>query len=244
MIDKRVYPFSVEPQNVDFTLHATAASICTAMLNTAGVDAHLHGFGVDTLTQDNMSWVLSRMAVEIEALPPQYTSYNVSTWVNEAGRMLTTRNFEATAADGTCYARGVTQWCLIDFTNRRPVALDVIEQMQACMTAAPSPCAAPRKLRPVEATRTVQHRVAYSDIDFNRHMNTMRYVDLMMDMLPIERLADHTPLRLDVHFLHESCFGQVLTVGCRDTATGTLFEICRDDAASACLASVEWRPQK
>ena len=34
------YAYRVEPQEVDFTLRATLASLGSAVLNTAGVDAH------------------------------------------------------------------------------------------------------------------------------------------------------------------------------------------------------------
>ena len=46
-----------------------------SILNTAGIDAHGKGFGVDALNADNHSWVLSRMAVEFDCQPTQYTDY-------------------------------------------------------------------------------------------------------------------------------------------------------------------------
>ena len=87
------YAYRVEPQEVDFTLRATLASLGSAVLNTAGVDAHGKGFGVDALNADNHSWVLSRMALEIDARPRQYTDYTVGTWISDYGRVLSTRNF-------------------------------------------------------------------------------------------------------------------------------------------------------
>ena len=59
----------------------------------------------------------------------------------------------------------------------------------------------------------MEHRVVYSDIDFNRHVNTMRYINMMFDMLPIEQLTAIRPVRLDIHFMHECRYGQTLTVG-------------------------------
>ncbi len=52
-----------------FTLRATIPSLGSAILNTAGIDAHGKGFGVDALNADNHSWVLSRMAVEFDCQP-------------------------------------------------------------------------------------------------------------------------------------------------------------------------------
>lgn len=69
MGEKSHYNYRVEPQDVDFTLRATIPSLGSAILNTAGIDAHGKGFGVDALNADNHSWVLSRMAVEFDCQP-------------------------------------------------------------------------------------------------------------------------------------------------------------------------------
>lgn len=71
---------------------------------------------------------------------------------------------------------------------------------------APSPTEKPRKVRRVEPTLEAEHRVVYSDIDFNSHVNTMRYIAMMFDLLPIERAAQERAVRLDIHFLHEWSF--------------------------------------
>lgn len=56
---------------------------------------------MDALNADNHSWVLSRMAVEFDSQPTQYTDYTIATWINEYGRVLSTRNFTLTDAAGT-----------------------------------------------------------------------------------------------------------------------------------------------
>ena len=73
MAEKSRYDYRVEPQDVDFTLRATISSLGAAILNTAGNDTHGKGFGGDALNADNHTWVLSRMAVELDYRPVQYT---------------------------------------------------------------------------------------------------------------------------------------------------------------------------
>ena len=109
MAEKSRYDYRVEPQDVDFTLRATISSLGAAILNTAGIDAHGKGFGVDALNADNHSWVLSRMAVEFDSRPVQYTDYEVATWISDYGRVLSTRNFTLTdTASGREFGRAVT----------------------------------------------------------------------------------------------------------------------------------------
>lgn len=178
MAEKSHYNYRVEPQDVDFTLRATIPSLGSAILNTAGVDAHGKGFGVDALNADNHSWVLSRMAVEFDSQPTQYTDYTIATWINEYGRVLSTRNFTLTDAAGTEFGRAVTQWAMIDLRSRSALDLSWVGDAHAdAIVDAPSPTDKPRKIREVNPAQTVEHKVVYSDIDFNRHVNTMRYIE-------------------------------------------------------------------
>lgn len=242
MAEKSLYKYRVEPQDVDFTLRATLASLGSSILNTAGVDAYGKGFGVDVLNADNHSWVLSRMAIEIDRRPEQYTDYTVATWISDYGRVLSTRNFTLTDAAGREFGRAVTQWAMIDLTTRSAVDLSWVgRQHDGAVVPVPPPAEKPRKIREVAPTQRMDHRVVYSDIDFNRHVNTMRYIEMMLDMLPVEQLTSEAPVRLDIHFLKECRLGQTLSVGCEQRAHGALFEISGDGTTAAVRACVEWK---
>ena len=83
MAGKTTYRFEVDPQQVDFTLRMTIPALGSEVLNVAGIDAQRKGFGIDVLNRNNFSWVWSRMALEIDDRPEQYTAYRITTWVNE-----------------------------------------------------------------------------------------------------------------------------------------------------------------
>ncbi len=244
MAEKSLYNYRVEPQDVDFTLRAKAVSLISAILNTAGIDAHGKGFGVDALMNaSNTSWVLSRMAVELDSRPAEYRDYTVATWISDYGRLLSTRNFTLTDAEGHEFGRAVTQWAMIDLRSRTAVDLSWVGREHAeAIVDAPSPTERPRKIRSVTPTESLTRRVVYSDIDFNRHVNTIRYIEMMYDLLPVELLTSEAPMRLDIHFLKECRFGQTLTVGCERRPEGGLFEIGNDEGTVAVRAAIEWTP--
>lgn len=242
MAEKTLYNYRVEPQDVDFTRRATLAALSSVILNTAGNDAFGKGFGVNVLNEENHSWVLARMAFEFDRLPIQYTDYTVATWVSDYGRLLTTRNFTFCDANGVEFGRSATQWVVIDLKSRTAVNLQAMDESYAhAVVNIPPPIELPRKIRQVNPTQTVEHRVVYSDIDFNSHVNTMRYLDMMLDMLPIEQLAHEGFVRLDVHFLHECCYGQTLTVGYEQRDNVAFFEISNEEKVVAVKASIEWK---
>lgn len=241
MAEKSSYRFEVDPQQVDFTLRMTVPALGSEVLNVAGVDAQRKGFGIDVLNRDNYSWVLSRMALEIDDRPEQYTPYQITTWVNEYTRLMSTRNFTLHDARGREFGRAVTQWCVIDLTARKAVDLSALARDHAdTLCEAPSPTDKPRKILGIVPQQLSEHRVVYSDIDFNRHVNTMRYINMMFDCLPIESLAEVRPVRLDVHFMQECRYGQLLTIGYEQRDGVSLFEISNGEAV-AVRAALEWR---
>ena len=80
MAEKTKYNFSAAPEKVDFMLHATIESLCADILNVAGTDAKHKGISADVLMQQNRSWVLSRMSVEIDRQPAQYDEMARQRW--------------------------------------------------------------------------------------------------------------------------------------------------------------------
>lgn len=242
MENQTTYRYQVATQNVDFTLRATIDSLGNYVLNTAGIDAQGKGFGVDALAPKNLTWILSKLVLEVDSRPEQFADFDLTTWVNQNSRLVSTRNFTLSDLDGNIFCRALSQWCMLDFVKRVPVSLELINDAYTpYICPEPSPCEPPLRLRSFEADVVVQHKVVYSDIDFNSHMNTMRYIALMVDMLDLELIKSHRPFRLDVHFMNECLYGQMLSVGMKSVDNQTLFEITREDGTVACRAAFTWR---
>lgn len=240
MAEITTYNYRIEPQDVDFTLRASASSIINYMLNVAGLDAHNKGFGVDALQDKSVTWVLSRLAVDIELQPRQYDNVAIDTWVNDFNRLSSTRNFRM-RLDDKHLASGVSQWCMLNMETRQVVDMSLLKDVYTrAMVDQPSPITAPMRLRATEPQATVSRRVVYSDIDFNRHVNTLRYIDLIFDMLPLEAIEQNSGMRLDFNFLAEARYGDILSVGAANDGNVWCFDITSEDRV-LCRARVELR---
>ena len=242
MKNQTTYRYQVATQNVDFTLRASIDSLGNYILNTAGIDAQGKGFGVDALSPKNLTWVLSKLVIEIDSRPEQFSEFDLTTWVNKNTRLVSTRNFSLSDTQGNVFIRSLSQWCMLDLTRRAPVDLNTIENFYApYISEVESPCELPLRLRAIAPEVIMEHKVVYSDIDFNCHMNTMRYIGLMLDMVDIEQLKSNRPMRIDIHFIAECLYGQIIKVGMQSVENQTLFEIIRDDGVVACRGAFSWR---
>lgn len=234
------YKYRVEPQDVDFTLRASVASIISYMLNVAGIDAHNKGFGVDVLQGQSFTWVLSRFAIDISRRPDQYDDITIDTWVNEFNRLSSTRNFRLMRSD-RCLAAAVSQWCMLNMETRQVVDMSLLRDVyERAMVAEESPTSAPQRLRGVDVQKSVERPVVYSDIDFNRHVNTLRYVDMMFDNLPLERIEQNNGMRIDINFIAEARYGDILAIGSISEGDTYSFEIS-SLGKTLCRAKIEFK---
>ena len=241
MAEITTYNYTIQPQDVDFTLRASVTSIISYMLNVAGTDAHSKGFGVAALQGHSFTWVLSRLAVDITTKPAQYEDVAIDTWVNEFNRLSSTRNFRM-HANGMQVAAGVSQWCMLNMESRQVVDMSLLKDVyERAMVDEPSPISAPQRLRAIEPLDTMSRPVVYSDIDFNRHVNTLRYIDLIFDMLPLNVIEQSGGLRIDVNFIAEARYGEVMSVGVVEQEGVYQFEISSDSGKVLCRARLEFR---
>ena len=235
------YSYCVQPREVDLTKKATIIALGDYILHTAGEDADRLGFGVRRMQNSNTTWVLSRMAIEVERFPDEYESYRIGTWVGEINRLMTTRNFIVEDTECRRIAAATTHWAMIDMQTRAP--LDLRENIRYSKALIPleSPIERAARIGRIEGTRTDLHRIRYSDIDFNQHTNSMKYIQWMIDALPLEKLTDRNMQRLDINFIHETRYGQEVAIFHRETDGSDLFEIrLADNDTPVCRASFRW----
>lgn len=248
-MEPRFYTYTVLPQDIDCTSKARFTTLVRALLDTAGEDARVNGFGIQPLAELNMGWVLSRLGVEIDYRPAEHETFTVETWVADYTSLTTDRCFRFLDKDGNCFGRAVSQWCIIDFGARRLAPMSRLAHMtEGTTTDKPFPCAAPNKIKPFEAEPCASRQVKYTDIDFNRHMNTLRYVDMLADELPLEVVSGDRKLRVDLHFVKESVYGDRLNVARVEDVPSEeggepsyRMSIRKDDGTLVILASMAFR---
>lgn len=224
------YSYTVDQQDLDFSQRASATAMVKYLLSAAGLDAVTRGFGVEQINSNNHTWVLSRLAVEFVQMPKMGDRLEIRTWVSDAERLLSTRNFEVSSDSGEVVAQATSRWSMIDLSTRRAVNLSTMEM--ACVDEL-SPIEPPRRIDTTSTLLVAQHRAAYSDIDFNQHVNTLRYIDMMLNAMPIEQLQNIS--RLDIHFMRESKIGELLSI----KRSGSIFEIAHEDGTVSIKAEIK-----
>lgn len=238
---KHSYTYRIEPYQADLTQRLTLMGLSDYLLTTASTDATLGGFGGRELFGGDCGWVILRMAVEVIRLPRQLENITITTWISDVNRLATTRNFEVFDQGGELIAHSSTIWAAIDLQTRKTLTLTdypaYCERVEHDLTPLTS---APQRLTTPELNGRYTHQVLYSYIDGNGHTYSINYLRMALDTLDIKELTTQRRVRLDMNYMHETYYGERLTI-VTDHACDPLFEIQAEDGTPACRIKIEWK---
>ena len=207
------------------TEHANALNIGYARLLT-------HGIG----------WVLSRIKVEMVRYPLINEHYTVTTWIESYNRRFSERCCVMRDAQGLPLAFIHTTWCAIDIKNRTLADLQSLER-DAFPCADAADCVVSRASRIAFSDEAGAERETYTfrycDLDFNRHVNTVRYLDLILNHWPLQHYDARGVKHLDINFSHECYFGETVELVVENVGDVSTCEL-RRGATKAVAARIVW----
>lgn len=216
------YKFVAEPFHVDFTGRLTMGVLGNHLLNCAGFHANDRGFGIASLNEGNYTWVLSRLAIELDEMPYQYEDFSIQTWVENVYRLFTDRNFALINKDGKIigYARSV--WAMISMNTRKPADLLALHSGNIADYVCDEHCPIekPSRIKVASTTPADSIKARYSDIDVNGHVNSIRYIEHILDLFPIEMYKEKRIRRFEMAYVAESYYGDELSYYMDDAGDG------------------------
>jgi len=237
-LKKRTYPYQIRPQQVDFQSRITMTALGSILLTTAGYNADDNGFGVRRLQELNCTWVLSRLAIEMNRTPEQYETIHVETWIKEVGRLESTRNFCIRDEKNEIIGNACTVWAMIDMKTRRAKDLQSLVGIHEFATGEVGLIEKPVKIGTVEGEEYEGFKVKYSDIDINGHVNSTRYIQWISDCFTLDCYRNCTIKRFEINYANEILFDEfVEIVRYEQEPRDFRFEI-RNENKTACRARV------
>ncbi len=216
------------------------------VIETATEHANSLNIGFADLSRKNIGWVLSRLAVEMTRYPAINERYSLTTWIESYNRHFSERSFVMTSdttGEVLGYIRSV--WVAIDMTKRAVADISQFEQEAFPISDRPCPIdriARPPKLSPEAVVEPYTFK--YCDLDLNRHVNTVRYIALILNHWSLSHFDTHTIVRFDICFHHECFFDERVELRVDERPDGlSVCEIARGDER-AVATTIRWRQDK
>ncbi len=212
------YGFLAEPFHCDFQNRLFVGHLGNHMLNAADYHSNDRGYGMHYLNTIGKTWVLSRLSIELDSLPMAYDRFYVETWVEGAMRYFTSRDFKiGSETGGATYGYGRSVWAMIDTETRQPADIMRVGDGRIARYVEPSyPCPMSGTTRvPVSIDDTVLARTIdtrYSDVDVNGHINSVKYIEHVLDLWDLDWYTRHRLRRLDIAYVAEAHQGDRLNL--------------------------------
>ena len=220
------------------------AQLVQQIIEVATDHADMLGVGFKDLEKTGTLWVLSRVAIEMESYPRLMDNYSLSTWIEGYNRHFSERNIEIRHADGHQLGYARTIWVAIDLRTRRPADLSAISYISDTVLDRPCPIARQEKIRPIEPPQIVHdYTFRVSDIDLNRHVNSTRYVELIMNQMDLADFDEYYLHRFEIEYKHEAHYGETVEVDSALTSAGDLITRLAIGDRTISLARSQMRPR-
>ena len=239
------YQFLAEPFHCDFSGRLFMGHLGNHMLNAADFHSTDRGFGMKYLMTIKRSWVLSRLAIEMNEMPEQYTKFNVETWVENAMRFFTQRNFAVSDNDGKVYGYGRSVWAMIDTDTRQPCDILAIKDgaiNEWIESEKPCPIDKGGRVKMSDHAEFV-HAIDtyYNDVDINGHINSVKYIEHVLDLWSLDWYNTHRIHRFEIAYVAESHAGDKLSFYREETGENEFcIRIVRTDGTECCRSKVKF----
>lgn len=217
-IEKK-YFLSASDANAEGLLSLT--SLTSSIIDIATEHANSLGIGNPSMTYMHAGWILSRLTIDLERSPRVNSFFILKTWIEDFNRHFSTRCFSISAPDGRVYGYARSIWVVIDTLTHKNVGLSHFNMPSELILGDSAPIAKQEKHFPIlsqeaadssekgiKATYAPFHYTfKYCDLDFYRHVNTVRYVTLLLNQFTLKEHDEARVRRIELSFMNEASYG-------------------------------------
>ena len=201
---------------------------------------HAYDKGNDVLPEKyGAGWVYTRYHVRVAEKIDYRDKLNLTAWMEPYRQPVLVNVCVTVQQHGRTKACGRLECCLFHIERRRPLRLSAVDFPEGIPEEIDGGIPAFRGIdRSQESMEERMLRtVRFSDIDKNRHMNNLRYVEMFQDAHDSAFWAQRQPDAMEICFLSQALEGETLRVMDREDASGIHMAV---EHADGKLASVAW----
>lgn len=243
------HTLTVPYQDVDASRRLRLYTLENYLLVVAGKVADEMGIGIPALLPRNYTWIITHLNLEMLYLPKHGEQLVVETWIERNAHMLSVRDFRIYLhhVDGSEELIGCakTVWAVLSLETREivnifadPIFDGVVDGEVLNMARAPR--FKPIVLDDLETTEATQageilHEIQYSDVDYNRHCNSCKYLEWMVNAVQFD--GSH-PFRLDINYQKELYQGDRMFTRFVKTIQCTQYQQVDENGMTCCSGRI------
>jgi len=237
--------YEIHFYEIDYKKRALLTSIVNYLGDIAIVQSDSIGVGLDDLAKSNLSWVIYKWDINMIRYPVIGEKITVRTWPFSFRKFYAYRQYEILDKDGQVIGTADSVWFIIDTEKRK--AHKIGSEMYAAFRLSEDNKQSLDfgKLNPPEVIDEERSfDVRYSDIDTNRHVNNVKYMDWALETVPVDIVLKYTLKNIKVIYEKETTYGEVIKASTQiiyeDDKVVCLHKIEDKDGNRLTLAKTTW----
>ena len=259
------HTITVPYQDVDASRRLRLYAMENYLLNIAGKVADEMGIGIPSLLPMNYTWIITHMNMEMMFLPKHGDVMVVETWIERNAHMLSVRDFRIYRVSGIgdrisgigdrvsddegleLIGCAKSVWAVLDLTSREIVNIFDHEMFANAVDGEVLNMARAPRFRPIQLDNLeddtaalkageVLHEIQYSDVDYNRHCNSCKYLEWMINALMA--FDNQKPFRLDINYVKELYQGDSMYTRFLKTDNAVQYQQVDENGTTCCNAMI------
>jgi len=165
------------------------------------------GVGREEMARTGQVWILSRITALIDRRPKYNETVTVRTWPRGGEKLFAMRDFDIRDKDDKAVVSGRSAWIILDMEKRRPLrpqsVMDRLPQNEGLNALPPEAGGAAALTERDNLQKASERKAFYTDIDYNGHVNNVRYVQWIEDTIGSRLFEKAEKMRLDINYMNE-----------------------------------------
>lgn len=203
--------------------------LCNILQLMAAAHSELGGISFSDMQKFDQAWVLSRMRVEITALPKWKDIVTVKTWINTLENSRSVRALEL-YVNGKKMVGCETFWAVFNTKIRRPEALALpFEHFELYQEQKATQITFSKINLNNEKESVFEKTVVLSDLDNVNHVNNVKYLEWCLDLVDENLILNQKIESFEMNFLKELSLKDKVVIHENLTSNAMIFSITKED---------------
>ncbi|WP_369765045.1 acyl-[acyl-carrier-protein] thioesterase [Flavobacterium sp. WC2429] len=203
--------------------------LCNLLQLTAAVHSEMGGISFTDMQEFNQAWVLSRMRVEITALPKWRDIVTVKTWINTMENSRSVRALEM-HLNGKKIVGTETFWAVFNTEKRRPEALTLPYEHFELYPEKKATIAPFSKINiSAEKEELFEKTVFLSDLDIVNHVNNVKYLEWCLDLVEEKTILNQEIKSFEMNFMKELSLKDQVVIHENVSEESLVFSITKEE---------------
>ena len=207
--------YEINYYDVDYKLKCKLSSIINFICDVGTRQSESIGGGLEYCTKNNCAWVFYKYDIKMFRYPVFGEKISITTEPIGFKKFYGLRKYYIKDEKGNLVGEALALFFLINIEKRRPMR---IQPEQYDFYGVDGDMDYDISMEKIEKMENEQYSrtfdIRYSDIDSNKHVNNVKYIEWALEVVPIDIITNYELKRIKVNFEKEISYGNKIQSVC------------------------------